>query len=624
MLGKENKREWTPKEKLGLFKRLLGSFSHTPRTLVLVWRSSRAGMIALGFLTLISALVPLLVAYAGKRIVDAVVAGSREETLRWVLLELGFVAGQALVQRALALCRSLLGVRLSLDINIKILEKALTLELRHFEDSEFYDQLTRARREASSRPISMITQSFQLLQNILTLAGYAALLISFSGWAVLGLLLAAVPATLVEMRFSGAAFRLRNWRSPEARRQNYLEYVLANERHTKEVKLFDLGPTLLDRYRTQGEIFYKEDRALAVRRAGWAYVLSLLATGAFYAAYAAMALAAAAGSLTLGNMTLYVVAFRQGQQAFQSILAALGGMYEDNLYMSNLFQYFAIPTSKGHTGLPGLVERVPNEEAAPPRIEASREERGIRFDNVGFRYPGQERSALEGINLFIPQGQSLALVGHNGAGKTTFIKLLTGLYEPSEGRILIDGLDVRLWEESALRKRFAVVFQDFNEYQFQMRENIGLGSIEHLHDEERILRAVQRGGADAVISSLPQGLDTQLGRWFKDGVELSGGQWQKVALARAFMREEADILILDEPTAALDAEAEQAVFERFRQLAKGRTSLLISHRFPTVRMADRILVLEGGRILEEGTHEELTAAKGRYAQLFALQAKGYL
>ncbi len=595
-----------------MLARLRESFAHAPRTLKLVWRSSPAGSAALGLLTLVAAVVPLAVAWVGKAIMDAVVARSSGATLRWVLVELGLIALQSAVQRGLGLVRSLLGARLSIDINVLILEKALGLELRHFEDPEFYDRLTRARREASSRPLSVVTETFQLFQNVITLAGYIALLVRFSGWAVIGLVAAAVPATLVEMRFSATAFRLRNWRSPETRRMTYLEYVLANDDHAKEVKIFGLGPVLLDRYKALGETFFAEDRGLAVKRAAWAFSLSLLATFAFYGAYGLMALAAAAGALTLGNMVLYVAAFRQGQQAFQSILAAIGGMYEDNLYMSNLFAFLAVSTESA-APRPAL----PAAEPRPP-------EEGVRFEGVGFRYPGKETWALRGLDLFVPRGESLALVGHNGAGKTTFIKLLTRLYEPVEGRILLDGKDLREWDPAVLRRRVGVVFQDYNQYQLKVRDNVGLGSVEHRDDEPRIERAISRGGADEVVAALGGGLDTQLGRWFKDGAELSGGQWQKIALSRAFMREEADILVLDEPTAALDAEAEHAVFERFKRLAEGRTTILISHRFPTVRMADRILVIEGGRLLEQGSHDELLALGGRYAHLFSLQAQGYL
>ncbi len=575
-----------------------------------MWQSSPRLTVLLGGLTLLGAGVPLAVAWVGKAIVDAAVAHHREATLRWVAVELGLVVAQAAVIRALGLVRGLLGARLGLDINVRILEKALTLELRHFEDPDFYDRLTRARREASVRPISVVTESFQLVQNILTLLGYAGLLLSFSPWAVLGLLLAALPATFAEMRFSQQAFRLRNWRSPDSRRLLYLEYVLANDDHAKEVKLFGLGPMLLQRYRSLGELFYREDRQLSLRRAVWSYALSLVGTLTFYGCYAVVAVAAATARLTLGLMTLYVVAFRQGQQAFQSILTALGGMYEDNLYMSNLFEYLAIPT-----GRPA---------PAPALVAASvGMEEGIRFEDVGFRYPDAEGWALRHVSLFIPRGQSLALVGQNGAGKTTFIKLLTRLYAPTEGRILLDGVDLAAWDETVLRRRLGVIFQDFNQYQFRFRENVGVGSVEHLEDTERVQRAVQEGGATELLSSLSEGLETPLGRWFKDGTELSGGQWQKVALARAFMREEADILVLDEPTAALDAEAEHAIFQRFRELARGRTTLLISHRFSTVRMADRIVVIEHGQLVEQGTHAELMALGGRYAHLFTLQAKGY-
>ncbi len=589
------------------------SFEQTPRTLRLVWASSKRSTLALGFLTLIAALLPLGIALVGKGIIDAVVAKDAARTVRWVLLELGLIAGQSAVMQTLGLVRTITGARMALDINVSILEKALTLELRHFEDADFYDQLTKARREASSRPLSVVTRSFQMGQSLITLVGYIGLLIHFSPWTVLGLVVAAIPATVTEMRFSNQAFRLKSWRSPESRKLMYLEYVLANDDHAKEVKLFGLGPMLLGRYKELGETFVKDDRDLVVKRTGWGYGLSLLATAAFYGFYVLMALGAARGKISIGEMTLYMVAFRQGQQSFQSLLSALGGMYEDNLYMSNLFKYLAIPTSSDVALLPKAT-----------RAEGEVVERGIRFEDVGFKYPGRDEFALRHVDIFIPAGQSIALVGQNGAGKTTFIKLLARLYEPTEGRILIDGEDLRAWEPDMLRKRIGVIFQDFNQYQLKVKENVGVGSVAEIEQTEQIKRAIDRGGAEPVIASLKEGLETPLGHWFKDGVELSGGQWQKIALARAFMREGADILVLDEPTSALDAEAEHSVFERFKKLTEGRTSILISHRFPTVRMADRILVIEGGKIVEQGTHHELVERDGRYAHLFALQARGYL
>ncbi len=566
--------------------------------------------VALAAGALASAGLPLGMAWAGKRIVDAVVARSEATALRWVVVELGLVAALALASQAQGLLRSVLGARLSLDINLSILEKAGTLELTHFEDPELYDKLTRARREASVRPLSMVTRSFGLVQSALTLAGYASFLLGYGAWAVLVLGLAAVPSTVAEVRFSGQSFRIRNWRSAESRRLMYLEYALANDQHAKEMKLFGLVPLFLGRYRELGERFFGEDWRLATRRSGWAYALSLLATVSFYGCYAAMALAAARGRISLGEMTLYMVAFRQGQQAFQSLLSGFGGMFEDNLYMSNLFAFLDFETGT----------------SPPPLSPVSRpagSERGVRFEGVGFRYSGTDRWALRDINLFIPEGESLAIVGRNGAGKTTFIKLLTRLYSPTEGRVLLDGIDLAQWALPALRARIGVIFQDFNQYQLPLSENVGVGSVEAIGERPQVERAVAQAGAGDVVAGAKGGLDAPLGKWFKDGVELSGGQWQKIALARAFMREEADILVLDEPTSALDAEAEHAVFERFRALTRGKTSILISHRFPTARLADRIVVIEGGSVVESGTHGELVARGERYATMFALQAQGY-
>jgi ATP-binding cassette subfamily B protein len=559
-----------------------------------------------------------------------------------VLIELAWAATPAGLSRLLGTVLATLSARLGIDINSRILEKAIGLDLRHFEDPTFYDQLTKARREASSRPIGLVRSSVQIVQNSLTLSGYIALLLQFNRWAVLGLILATVPATIAEVRFSGLAFRLRSWQAPESRRLYYLEYLLATNDFAKEIKLFGLGATLLGRYRALSEKLFHEGQAITRRRALWGYLLSLLATASFYGCYAYLALSAASGALTLGQLTLYVVAFRQGQQGFQTILENLGGLYEDNLYMSNLFSYLALtPDQPAASRAAAPAGPPPAAEGGPAGALVSAEkpasalvvagsagptagERGLRLEGLGFRYPGQEGWALRGITLDVPEGRSLAIVGHNGSGKTTLIKLLTGLYQPTEGRILLDGRDLSDWGEESLRKRMGVIFQDFNRYQMSVRENVEAGSIEQSGDEGRVVRSIEHAGADEVVAGLTKGLDTQLGRMFRsEGVELSGGQWQRVALARAYMREEADILVLDEPTAALDAEAEHAVFERFRELTRGRTTLFISHRFPTVRMADRIVVLERGELVEQGTHDQLVAQGGLYARLFALQAAGY-
>ena len=593
----------------GLLKSLRESVAHVRATLRLVWRSSRSMTLALAAVTLIASLLPLAIGWGGKRIVDAILDGHPNVALAWVGFELGMVAAQATASRSLGLLRSVLGARLGVDVNLAILAKATTMALADFENSETYDALTKARREASSRPVSLVTEAFQLVQNAITLGGWAVLLFRYSPLAAGLLAVAAVPATVAEMRSSKQMFRFRNWRSPDSRKLLYLEHVLANDEHAKEVKIFGLADLFLGRYRDLAERFYREDRGQAVKRAALSHGLSLLATLVFYGTYGSMALAAAAGALTLGSMTLYVTAFRSGQSALGSVLGAIGSIYEHNLYMSNLFRFLETGAGKS-----ARVARSP---------EAASGELGIRFDHVSFRYDGKEAPALEDVSLFIPAGESVALVGENGAGKTTFVKLLARLYEPTSGRILLDGRDLGAWDEDALRGRLGVVFQDFAQYQLPVSENVGVGSVGHLTDAARLGRAIERGGATEVIEALPAKGQTQLGRWFKDGTELSGGQWQKVALARAFMREEADILVLDEPTAALDAKAEHAVFQRFRELAEGRTTIVISHRFPTVRMADRILVLEQGRVVEEGTHDSLVADRGRYAKMFELQAEGY-
>ncbi len=596
-------------------------FRYSRRALALVWQTSRPLTIGLALCTLVAGVLPAVAAWIGQLIVDAVVdamAYHRETgealtlesawpVLRYVLAEAGVIAAIALAQRGLSAQQSLLRALLGQKVNVLILEKAGSLSLAQFEDSEFYDKLTRARREASTRPLGLVNKTFGLAQNGISLVSFGFLLVQFSPWALLILAVGALPVFLSEAKFSGDAFRLFRWRSPQTRMQMYLETVLAREDSIKEVKLFGLEPLLLDRYRKIFDTLYGEDRRLTIRRESWGFGLGLLGTLAFYGAYAWVVVETVGGQLTLGEMTMYLMVFKQGQAALSASLTAVSGMYEDNLYLSNLYEYLEQPVAPQAGTL--------TEGALPGD--------GIRFEQVGFTYPGAERPALSGISLHLRPGESLALVGANGSGKTTLIKLLTRLYEPDEGRILLDGSDLREWDVQALRRRVGVIFQDFVRYQMKVGENLGAGDVLAFEDEARWQEAARRGLADDFIATMPGGYHTQLGRWFKGGQELSGGQWQKIALSRAYMRESADILVLDEPTAAMDAAAEAAVFADFRKHSHDKMTMLISHRFSTVRTADQILVIDGGEILEQGDHASLMAANGRYARLFRLQAKGY-
>ncbi len=583
----------------------------------IVWETSAVLTVCMVLVTLAAGLLPAAIAWVGQLIVDGVVAAveasgeaqvqARNEVLGYVALEAGLVILMTGAQKANNVCQSILQALLGNRINVMILEKALDLELADFEDADYYDKLTRARREASSRPLSLVVKTFDLLRNSISLISYAGLLIQFSVWAVLILAMSGVPAFVAEARFAGEAFRNQRRRSPERREQLYLEMVLTREDGVKEVKLLQLGKLFLQRYIDIFRNIYREDRGLILRRGIWGYLLGLMSSAALYGAYAWVVIAAIAERITIGQMTMYISVFRQGQTAVTNCLTAVNGMYEDNLYLSNLVEYLDHP--------------VP--EAGGTQTAGPDPDDGIRFENVSFHYPGHDTPALDGVNLHIPMGESLALVGENGSGKTTLIKLLSRLYSPTSGRILFQGLDLREWDVDVLRRRISVIFQDFARYQMKVADNIGVGDVPNMDDQPRLQQAARQGLAEDFIERLPESYDTQLGTWFQKGQELSGGQWQKIALARAFMRSQADVLILDEPTAAMDARAESEIFAHFRELTANRISIIISHRFSTVRIADHIIVLDQGRVIEEGDHDHLLARDGQYARLFRLQASGY-
>ncbi|GAO04476.1 ABC transporter ATP-binding protein [Anaeromyxobacter sp. PSR-1] len=593
-------------------------FRQVPGTLRLVWDTDRRSALAVAALTLVSALLPAAVAWVGKLIVDGVVASARSglaadrvRVLWLVAAEAGLMGLQLALARLLGMLRELMRAGVGNVINERILEKAVELELRHFEDAEVYDKMQNARREASARPLSLAMQAFAIGQNAVTLAALSGLLLRLSPASVLVIVAASIPAFVAEARLSAESFRVNTWRAPEGRKLNYLEWILTRDSHVKEVKLFGLGPLVLGRYRALFRKFFEEDRRIAIRRMRAGVAFGLVSLAAFYGMYALMAGRAAQGAITLGDLTLYIAVFRQGQGAVQAILSAMGGMYEDALFMSNLFAFLGIPTG-------GEAPRV-RPALSPPRGRPG----ALELRDVSFRYPGKQEWALRNVTLTLAPGEKLGLVGENGAGKSTLVKLLLRLYEPTEGAILYGGVDLRDMDPADLRGRIGAVFQDFVRYQFTAAENIGLGNPLHVDDRPRIEEAARRGGAEPVIDALPQRYDTVLGGWFERGHEISAGQWQKLAIARAFMRE-AEVLILDEPTASIDAEAEHELFHRFQALAAHRSAIVISHRFSTVRIADRIGVLHGGRLEELGTHQELIARDGRYAHLFHLQAQGYL
>ncbi len=590
---------------------------NTPEAFRLVWLSSRREALAGIALTLVTALLPAAQAWAGKLIIDTIVNATRagaasaaglRDVLPYLVLEFVLLLLSSVTGQGRSLLDRTLQSQLTNYVNGLVIRKAIHLDLRFFEDPVFYDMLQNARRQADTSALNIVNSILQMVQQVITLVSLLILLVRFSPWLVVIVFVAAIPSFLSQSQYAERAFRAISRRAPESRLLNYLETLLTSNESVKEIKLFALGEPLLKRYQELFTRFYLEDRAIARQRTLAGLAWGVLSSLAYYGSYAWIVRRTLAGLVTLGDMTMFLVLFRQSQSSIRSLLDSLNRLYESNLFLDNLVDYLKLE--------PQLVAPA-NGLPAPAPVR-----QGIEFRNVWFRYPGADVDVLRDINLHIHPGERIALVGLNGAGKTTLIKLLTRLYDPAQGQVLLDGVDLREYDLHSLHQRFGVIFQDYVRYQFSVRENIGFGQVDALDDLARIKAAAERGGADSVIEKLPHGYDTMLGRRWEKGQELSGGQWQKIALARAFMRQ-AEVMVLDEPTSALDAEAEYEVFQRFGELMQGRIAVLISHRFSTVRMADRIAVLSAGKIIELGSHAELLQLDGAYARLFNLQAEGY-
>lgn len=599
----------------------LRALRNLPALLRLVWTTQPRYVVGILSLRVVRAAVPLGVLWVGKLIVDEVVTAigrppgevpwARLGTLLAIELAIAIV-GEGL-SRLSALLESLLGDLFANRTSVDLMRHAATLDLEQFEDPDLYDKLERARRQTVNR-IGLFTLLLSTLQDLITLLTLSAALAAYVPWLLLLLVLAVLPSMLGETHFASLGYSLLYSWTPERRLLDYLRYIGASDVSAKEVKLFGLSDFLVGRYERLSREFYEANKALAVKRSLVSSLLATVGTLGYYGAYVVIIYLTVtghrgpAGVFTIGVLTFLTGSFRQSRDLIQRVLLSLTQVFEQSLYLDDLFSFFALePRIRGAAG-------------ARPVPVPIRE--GFVFADVGFRYPGSDRWAVRHLTFTLRPGERIALVGENGAGKTTLAKLLVRLYDPSEGRILLDGVDLREYDADSLRRNVGVIFQDFVRYDLVLRENIAVGNIERREDEPRIFGAAERSLADTVARRLTGQYDQMLGRRFDGGVDLSGGEWQKVALARAYMRD-AQLLILDEPTAALDARAEYEVFLRFSELTAGKMAVLISHRFSTVRMADRILVLRGGELVEDGTHEELVARGGLYAELFQLQAAGY-
>ncbi len=606
----EEAQEGAPREEP---TKTAGALKYSLRALSLVWTTSRGLTVLLVLSTLAAGLAPVGAAYLARIVVDAVVdslAGdaSAKITAFWGILGEGLmVAAIVAGTRGTALGQQLLKPKLAHHVMSQILGKATKLGLGDFENPALHDQMEQARREATARPLGLVLRSFTLVRNGLSLVGYFAILVNLSWWAVAVLVVAGIPAFLSEARFSEATFRFFKSHSPENRERNYVETVLTREQFAKEVGFFGLGQVMLARYERLFERLYTEDRKIAIQRHAWGLVLGLAGTAAFFGAYVWIVLDTVQGLLTLGQMTMYIVVFRQGQGAVTSALTSLGGMYEDALYVESLDTFLAHPV---------VDEQGTLTQGPEPRD-------GLRVEGLTWTYPGATQPALDNVSFHLEPGQTIAVVGHNGSGKSTLVKLLTRRYIARVGRITLDGLELEAWDAEAFRKRVSVLFQDFTRYKLTVGENIGAGDVTRFTDEDGWKTAAEKALALELVEALPDGLHTRLGRAFRGATELSGGEWQRVAFARALMRRDTDLLVFDEPTSAADPKRQAELDRALAELLEDRMGVIVSHRLATARIADKILVLDHGRIVETGDHDALLAEGGLYASLFELQAAAY-